>query len=274
MAQRSRALLTATSILTLVPCLVAYAELESSILSSTLWFQTWRYPGDEYGYSATGDMWGMTAPNLTKAKLITPTRRVSYGADEDYPDWLYFTKEYTTEADLLGDFPGGDYKLRFKSSGRKVKLPFTLSEPQFTPYPVIQTPSEDETGVSLTPTITWTQTADTDYWIDIWADDGQEFIWYGWVGEGSSYTVPANVLSSEVWYWVALSALRDGKYTSTYAIWFQTAAASKATAASASSAVAEQTATSVQAPHLYGDRYRVRQAAQRRAGKTQNPVFP
>lgn len=86
----------------------------------------------------------------------------------------------------------------------------------------ITAPAAESTGVSLTPTITWTPIDGCEFTLEICKTAAFDDIVYSVTTKGSSTTIPARTLSSYNDYYVRVIAAKDGQTSTSDAVVFKT----------------------------------------------------
>jgi hypothetical protein len=165
-----------------------------------------------YQWGAWVEAVGPAVINMRIAWLKTPERRfrINKTADDSFHRDFFFD----SHSGLLGDFPGGDYELLL-SEGSKARLRFSFEEPQFAPYPVISSLTDNQENVGLPLTVSWDNVGDFDYGITIWKESSWEIIiqeW--WYSETvTSFTVPDGTLEPNTWYVVEIGVRNPEGFT-------------------------------------------------------------
>lgn len=218
-------LLMLSVLLAFVTTSQAVAEPEPIVVAE-VGFHSARLPGGESEFCAWGGLSGTLVPDLRRAKLKTPTDSARLRRDEEEAAEMGFERCFESHSELLASFPGGDYILTMRGKGRmgtKAKLVFSLEEPVFADYPEILSPQDEEREVPLTPTITWTEVPDAEYWIQIWDFRTDECVLDEWLEVGTtSFTVPEGVLSETEWYDVEVGADVPGLNSASWMTSFKT----------------------------------------------------
>ena len=84
----------------------------------------------------------------------------SFTINENAGYWEYDAFDYSTLATLQGDYPAGDYTFDFRNSSNVqldiVTLDYTSLSSPLNPVGFINPSYDGETGISTTPTFTWT----------------------------------------------------------------------------------------------------------------------
>ena len=181
----------------------SYAE----IIRSTLEVAKMRNPDNTYHYEAWVEAVGPSIRSVLKGKLRTPFHKKFLLNKIDNFEMrrdLFFD----SYDDLLINFPEGKYILSLRGKTR-ADLLFYFDKPEFPPDPEILSLQDYETGVELTPTISWLDVGYGSYSVTIWKQStGDEILFERWDDQiVTSFTVPDNLLEYDTWYQVEVCAV-------------------------------------------------------------------
>lgn len=116
--------------------------------------------------------------SMDNINMTLPDGTTIYPLYEEYGEWYYDSTDYPSLGDLQIDYPTGEYTFDFRDASSSLltfELDYSgLSEPT-NPVDFTYPEYDGETGISTTPTFTWTIDAGAGNTLAMWLDNDD---WY------------------------------------------------------------------------------------------------